>query len=84
MPKPQTEPTEKQLELWRALIVHVANNGFQPSLNELAEILGISKTATYQRLRRLQNFGLVELSGGEGERCIQLNGVHFSPVFKSE
>lgn len=77
--QPSPEPSEKGLEVLRAIIEHVEQHGYQPIHTELAQQFGVTKNAIQGRLRELARRGLVDVPIGEGarERAVGLKFIRF-------
>ncbi len=52
-------PSPKQLELLRLLSRFQRDHGYCPSLEEMGDILGVSKVTVYQHVRALERKGLI-------------------------
>jgi SOS-response transcriptional repressor LexA len=78
--KKQTEVSQKQLELYRFLVHHIEENGYQPSHTEMADAFGVTKRAILDRLRQLEAKGLIEPPEAGRERAIRLKYVRFQAV----
>jgi len=50
-------------EVYEALRNFQSENGYPPTLRELAAIVGLNKTAVYQRMKQLVAIGAVKKSG---------------------
>jgi len=74
---PDPNPSPKQLEVILFLINHVEVFGFQPSQQEMADALGISKSAIQNRLRECERRGLVRINP-HAERAVQVYNVRYS------
>ena len=77
-------PSEKQLELWSYIIEHVEENGYQPSVLEMAEHFGVTNRAICQQLELLIEHGLINGDKSVKARAWKLNGVSFKAVFNGE
>lgn len=77
-------PSEKGLEVLRRIIAHVEIHGYQPSQQELADAIGVSKNAVQGRLKELARRGVVTLPEGNRERAIILNHVRFKAYTSSQ
>lgn len=80
----QTELSEEQEETWLFLIRHVERYGFQPSVREMADALGVDKRAIQDWLARLEEKGLLSLPDGSRSRAIILNNVRFEAHFSKD
>lgn len=78
------EVSELQAEVWNLLITGIEENGFQPSMSEMAEALGISKGAVRHRILQLASKGVIELPAKYQDRCIRIRNVKFKAVFEQE
>ncbi len=76
-PKPNPEPSVKQLEILRFIVHHIERLGFQPSQSEIGAAFGITKNSVTGRLKGLAKRGFVTLTEGQQERAIKLNYVQF-------
>lgn len=72
--------TEPQAQVLLLIIRHVEEHGFQPSLTELAETLGITVKSVRDRMLQLAQKGYVEFPGKKMERCFRLKNVTFKAV----
>lgn len=73
--------TAKQIIVWEYIIDHVEINGFQPSIQEMAEHFGIDRKALHDRLKELEKKHFIRLPGPNKERCIRLNLVRFKVMY---
>jgi len=73
--------TEKQAEVFTYILEFVENNGYQPSVKEMAEAFGISRKALRDRLMQLAMKGYVEMPIKHSERAIRLLHVKFVRKF---
>lgn len=83
MANKQDEVSEKQREVYLFIIGFVERFGFQPTLREIADALGVDKRAIQDRLRLLEEKGLIELSGESRDRAIVLKHVRFKVVYEN-
>lgn len=74
---PDPNPSEKGLEVLRMIISHVEIHGYQPSQQEMADALGVSKNAIQGRLKELARRNVVSLPDGNRERAVVLHYVRF-------
>jgi predicted transcriptional regulator len=77
-----TEVTPKQGEVLRYIIKFTEQYGYQPSHTEIAEGIGVSRRAIFDRLRQLHDKGLIELPEDNQPRCIRLVGVKFKCILE--
>lgn len=82
MAKKKDEVSEKQQEVWMFIVKHVEWYGYQPTIREIAEALGVDKRAIQDRLALLAEKGLIELPAGDRDRAILLKNVRFEAVFE--
>lgn len=68
-------PSPKQLELLRLLVRFQREHGYTPSLQELADQLGLTKVTVYQHVRALEKKGLVTRLRYKA-RSLQVAGDH--------
>ena len=74
------EITEKQREVFELIIRLTEENGYQPSRDELAAIVGATRHAVTQRVWHLCRKGYLELPPNGGERCLRIPGIRFKAV----
>lgn len=79
MAREQDEVSEKQWEVYLFVVRFLERHGYQPSIREIADALGVDKRAVQDRIRRLVRKGLVER--GNRDRAIRLKHVRFEPKF---
>lgn len=70
--------TELQAQVLMLIIRHVEEHGFQPSMTELAETLGVTVKSVRDRLLQVAQKGYLEFPGKKQERCYRLKGVRFT------
>lgn len=76
---PDTQLTPRQQETLDLLVGYVNSNGYPPTCQELAELLGVaSANAAFSHLKALQRKGFITLSTGIS-RGIRING-HKEPM----
>lgn len=75
------EVSDKQKEVWLFLVKHVERFGYQPSVREIANALGVDKRAIQDRIARLVEKGVIELPEGGRDRAILLKNVRFQAFF---
>jgi Mn-dependent DtxR family transcriptional regulator len=80
---PETEPSEKMLEVLRHIIDFVEENGYQPSQAEMAGHFGVTKSAVAARLKGLAERGVVGLADGDRERAVRLYYVKYKAYMTS-
>lgn len=74
------EITEKQREVLELIIRLTEQNGYQPTRDELAVIVGATRHAVTQRVWHLCRKGYLELPPHGGERCLRIPGISFKAV----
>jgi len=75
--KPIEEITDKQKEVLQMIVEFIQEKGYQPSRQDLADRMGITRHAATQRVWQLSRKGFVRLQPGGGERCLILPGLRF-------
>lgn len=55
--------TEKQKEVLIAMEVLSSKKGYQPSIEDLSDMMGVSKGTVYQRLRDAEKKGYIKRHG---------------------
>jgi SOS-response transcriptional repressor LexA len=75
----QDDPTEAQNEVYNLILDCVCDNGFQPSMSEMAEALEISVPAVGDRVRQCASKGLFELQHASQARCLRFRKLRFRP-----
>jgi len=78
--KPIEEITDKQKEVLKLIISLTEKNGYQPSRDELALIIGTTRHAVTQRVWQLEKKGYLEKPPQGGERCLRIPGISFRAV----
>jgi repressor LexA len=81
MIRKQPELSEKQREVLEFLVRFIEENGYQPSLKEMAEFFGITKKALRDRIMQLRAKGYVNVPAERQERCLKLSNLRFKAVF---
>lgn len=79
MAKKQAEVSEKQLEVFKYLIAYIQDNGFQPSVAEMAVHFNVSKRAVLDRLQLLEEKGFIRC-GKSKDRAIEFPMIKFKAV----
>lgn len=79
MARKQVEPSDKQMEVFRLIVATIQENGYQPSVAEMARHFGVTKRAILDRLQQLEEKGFVKCSRGR-DRAITLSYVKFRAV----
>lgn len=74
MARKKEEVSEEQYEVLELIMETLTNNCYQPSRQEMADKLGITKQAVDGRLAGLQRLGLITIQPRK-ERAIILNGI---------
>lgn len=82
--KPIEEITEKQREILELIINFVQENGYQPSRDQLAAMVGATRHAVNQRIEHLVNKGYLGFDSKGGERCLRICGVTFKAKLTNE
>ena len=75
------EISEKQLETYLYLIRHVEEYGYQPTQQEMADALGVTRRAIFDRLRQRSDKGFVFLPEGNVDRNIGLTHLRFNAQY---
>lgn len=81
---PDPNPSDKQLEVYHYLIAHVSVHGFQPSLEEIGKVFGVTRNAIHGRMKELQRRGYIELPDGNRERSVIFLNIQFEPFMANE
>ncbi|MGE3805858.1 MAG: LexA family protein [Gemmataceae bacterium] len=81
--QPEKEVSPKQLQVFLLIVGHIEQWGYQPTMEELAKILGIDRRSVHDRMRLLERKGWLEL-GKNRDRAVILRGVNFRAVFTPE
>ncbi len=82
--KPIEEITEKQKEILELIIGFVQENGYQPSRDQLAAMVGATRHAVNQRIEHLVKKGYLGFDLKGGERCLRIFGITFKAKLKNE
>lgn len=73
--------SDGQLDIFRYLVKHVQEFGFQPTVQEVAEHFGVAPRAIHDKLGQLARKGFITLSPKGDTRAIRLHFVRFEPVY---
>lgn len=65
--------TQKQQDLVENIKAFISDNGYSPSVQELADIEGVSQNATLDRLKQLRKKGQVDWTDGKS-RTLRIKG----------
>lgn len=65
--------TQKQQDLVENIKAFISDNGYSPSVQELADIEGVSQNATLDRLKQLRKKGQVDWADGKS-RTLRIKG----------
>lgn len=76
--QPDPNLSEKQLDVYHYIIAHVSVHGFQPNMEEMGKVFGVSRNAIHGRLKELERRGFIELPNNR-ERSIVLLNIQFQP-----
>jgi SOS-response transcriptional repressor LexA len=77
LPYKNVEISEKQLETYLSIIRHVEEHGYQPTQQEMADALGVTRRAIFDRLRQFADKGFIFLPEGNIDRNIGLPHLRF-------
>lgn len=72
--------TERQIEVWRYIVHHVEEYGYQPTQVEIGHACGVTKRAIFFHLKKLEQAGYLTMTGEE--RAIKLHWVKFAARFE--
>ncbi|MBY0525563.1 MAG: hypothetical protein K2R98_19315 [Gemmataceae bacterium] len=75
----QINPSDKQMEVFRFLIAHIQEHGYQPSIAEMAMHFGVTKRAILDRLQQMESKGFLK-TGRRKDRAIELSYVKFQAI----
>ncbi len=68
--KPIEDVTDRQVEVIRAIDRFVGQNGFPPSMKELAAILSIAPASVHERVVHLVNKGYLAKAPGKARSLV--------------
>jgi SOS-response transcriptional repressor LexA len=74
------ELTSKQQEVWDYLINCIQQNGFQPSMQEMANHFQVDKNAIYMRIKGLIKKGWIKQNDPKRDRALTLKHAKFKYI----
>ena len=75
------EITEPQAQVFKYIVKHVCEHGFQPSTTEMATHFGVSRRAIADRIKQLASKGYVHLTPLFQSRNLILTGVKYEAEY---
>jgi repressor LexA len=77
MKKPNDKISEKQFQIFKCIVDSIKNIGYPPSVREIAEVVGLSSSATvHSHLKKLEDFGYIRRGKGSSRTIEILNSAY--------
>jgi repressor LexA len=77
MKKPNDKISEKQFQIFKFIVDATKDNGYPPSVREIAEAVSLSSSATvHSHLKKLEDFGYIRRGKGSSRTIEILNSAY--------